>query len=220
MRTLCIIVLACLLLLGLLHFERREKRKGVLLSKTPLSLLFILAILIQTHPIPGLYHFLLVGLLFCFIGDVCLAFAHEKVFLLGLVSFLLGHLFYILGFFHASEIGEWTWLGSIIVIPISGGIYLWLRPHLGSMNVPVFAYVVVITVMVSGAWTILGDSRLALSGRTMLFAGAMGFYVSDLFVARDRFMKKAFINRLIGLPMYYAGQFLLAFSVGSLHRVP
>jgi hypothetical protein len=27
-------------------------------------------------------------------------------------------------------------------------------------------------------------------------------------------LKKKFINRLIGLPLYYSGQFLLAFSVG------
>lgn len=30
----------------------------------------------------------------------------------------------------------------------------------------------------------------------------------------DRFIKKQMLNRCIGLPLYYAGQFLLAFSVG------
>jgi hypothetical protein len=29
-------------------------------------------------------------------------------------------------------------------------------------------------------------------------------------------MKKEFVNRLVGLPMYYAGQFLIAFSSGFL----
>ncbi len=47
---------------------------------------------------------------------------------------------------------------------------------------------------------------------------ALSFYVSDVFVARDRFLKEEFINRLVGLPMYYAGQFLLAFSVGLLRQ--
>jgi len=42
----------------------------------------------------------------------------------------------------------------------------------------------------------------------------VSFYISDLFVARDRFFKTEFSNRLLGLPLYYAGQFLLAFSVG------
>ncbi|MBW2297136.1 MAG: lysoplasmalogenase, partial [Deltaproteobacteria bacterium] len=46
--------------------------------------------------------------------------------------------------------------------------------------------------------------------------GALSFYVSDLFVARDRFLKNESLNRLLGLPLYYGGQFLLAFSVGYL----
>ena len=37
---------------------------------------------------------------------------------------------------------------------------------------------------------------------------------TDLFVARERFVVKSFTNKLVGLPLYYGGQFLLAFSVG------
>jgi hypothetical protein len=48
-----------------------------------------------------------------------------------------------------------------------------------------------------------------------IFSGAASFYISDLFVARDRFLKMEFKNRLLGLPLYYFGQFLLAFSVGA-----
>ena len=54
------------------------------------------------------------------------------------------------------------------------------------------------------------------SGNVKILAGAIAFYLSDLFVARDRFLKNDFINRLVGLPLYYLGQFLLAFSVGFL----
>ena len=62
--------------------------------------------------------------------------------------------------------------------------------------------------------SVLGDSDLPGSGRIMIFVGALSFYFSDLFVARDRFIKEEFLNSLVGLPMYYAGQFILAFSVG------
>jgi len=99
---------------------------------------------------------------------------------------------------------------------ISAWIYIWLRPHLGAMELPVLLYIIIITVMISGAWTVLGDIDLIRSGRIMVFAGAFSFYFSDVFVARDRFMKREFLNRLIGLPLYYFGQFLLAFSVGLL----
>jgi len=82
------------------------------------------------------------------------------------------------------------------------------------MLIPVSAYIAVITVMLVGAWTVLGDDGVKFSGRLLVFIGAVSFYISDLFVARDRFLKTEFTNRFLGLPLYYFGQFLLAFSVG------
>ena len=89
-----------------------------------------------------------------------------------------------------------------------------LLPSLADMRVPVMAYIIVITAMVIGAFTVLGDTALHSTGRFMVLFGAVSFYISDLFVARDRFLKTEFANRLVGLPLYYAGQFLLAFSIG------
>jgi uncharacterized membrane protein YhhN len=68
--------------------------------------------------------------------------------------------------------------------------------------------------MVCAASSVLGVKDFRPSGRFMVFSGAVAFYFSDVFVARDRFMKKEFLNRLVGLPLYYAGQFLIAFSLG------
>jgi uncharacterized membrane protein YhhN len=159
---------------------------------------------------------LLLGLIFCLGGDVFLALTQEKMFLLGLISFLTGHVFYTICFFYAADTSQWTWIGCLAGLLVSGLVLSWLRPHLGSMLMPVIAYIIVITVMVVGAWTVLGDTSLNLAGRLLVFIGAASFYFSDLFVARDRFLKSEFANRLIGLPMYYLGQFLLAFSVGLL----
>jgi len=52
------------------------------------------------------------------------------------------------------------------------------------------------------------------SGRGLLAVGALLFGASDLFVARERFIEPGFRNRLFGLPLYYAGQLLLALSSG------
>jgi uncharacterized membrane protein YhhN len=172
-----IIVSGGILLPLLLYCEYRENRGSILPTKTALSTLFVITVLIQPHPIPTYYHLLLLGLLFCLGGDIFLALPQNRMFLLGLVSFLVGHIFYIIGFFSVAHINTWTWLGTLIVLVFSGYVYL---------------------------------------GRVMVFSGASCFYVSDLFVARERFMKKAPINRFLGLPLYYTGQFLLAFSVGLL----
>jgi uncharacterized membrane protein YhhN len=209
-----IILAAAMLLIGLLYFESRQKPNGLLPTKSALSLLFILTALIQIHPIPAYYHLLLAGLLFCLAGDVFLALRGEKMFLFGLVSFLLGHIFYIFAFYCVARFGFLTWAGASITLVVSAWIYIWLRPHLGSMNTPVLFYMIVISIMLVGAWSVLGDARMPWSGRIVVFVGAFSFYFSDLFVARDRFLKKEFLNRLVGLPMYYTGQFLLAFSVG------
>jgi uncharacterized membrane protein YhhN len=99
------------------------------------------------------------------------------------------------------------WLSSLFA-------FLWLRPHLRAMLVPVGIYILVITSMVTGAWAVFAGTSLSFEGRCFILAGAFLFYLSDLFVARNQFVKRDFINRLIGLPLYYLGQFLLAFSIG------
>ena len=209
-----IIIAATLLLVGLLFFENNGNLKGKLPTKTILSCLFILSAVLQPRPLPAYFYILLVGLIFCLGGDVFLALPQEKMFLFGLVSFLLGHVCYVLCFFYVADLNPWTWGGSAIGLTISSLVFFWLRPHLGAMLVPVMAYIMVITAMVSGAFTVLGDSHLHAPGRFMVLFGAVSFYISDLFVARDRFLKTEFVNRLIGLPLYYGGQFLLAFSIG------
>ena len=216
MLNVLIIGLAVILLVGLLYFEKNGNQKGKLPTKTILSCLFIFTALVQAHLIPVYCYILFFGLIFCLGGDVFLALPQERMFLLGLVSFLLGHVLYVVGFFYVADVSQWTWVGCLVGLLVSGLVFWWLRPHLGSMLLPVIAYIIVITVMVIGAWTVLGDPKLSYAGRLLVIIGAVSFYLSDLFVARDRFLKSEFSNRLIGLPLYYCGQFLLAFSVGLL----
>lgn len=212
-----IVVISSVLLFGLLCYEKTENSKRRLQTKTVLSLFFIIAALVQSHPIPLYYQLVLIGLIFCMVGDVFLALPQEKMFLFGLISFLFGHIFYIIGFFHIAQTNSLAWAGYLIIFVISGVVFLWLKPHLGSMKLPVLIYVIVITIMLSEALAILCNSNLARPGRLMVFFGALLFYLSDLFVAKDRFFKHEFFNRLIGLPLYYTGQFLIAFSVGVLN---
>ncbi|MBW1897532.1 MAG: lysoplasmalogenase [Deltaproteobacteria bacterium] len=214
MENAVIIALAAVLLPALLFFEKKESISGKLLTKTPLSLLFILAAVLQNHPAPDYYHFLLIGLILCLGGDVLLIFPQKKAFLIGLVSFLLGHVCYVFSFFHISQISTLVWFIGAAASAFSIFVFIKLKPHLGSMVMPVICYMIVITSMVIAAGSVLLDIDLPRNARFIVFAGALLFYFSDLFVARNRFLEKAFINRLFGLPLYYSGQFLLAFSVG------
>jgi len=211
-----LIVLGFILLLGLLYYEKKENRKPLLIVKSILSLLFVVTALLQLHPVPAYYHFLLAGLIFCLIGDVCLALPQERAFRLGLVAFLVGHVLYIFGFSTLIRIDDWISPWLFIIFCMSALVFLWLRPHLKSMLIPVLFYILAITIMVSGAWGVFWKSSFQTLGRVFILIGSLCFYFSDVFVARNKFIKEEYKNRLLGLPLYYTGQFLLAFSVGLL----
>ena len=210
------IILGIILLLGLLYYEKKKYRLSLLIVKSILSLLFVTTALLQPHPVPAYYHNLLVGLIFCLMGDVCLALPQNKAFMGGLVAFLVGHVFYIFSFLSLIQISLWISTGLLIMFGMSAFVFFWLRPHLRSMLIPVLLYILVITVMASGAWAVFWKSSFQTSGRALILAGSLCFYFSDIFVARDKFIKEEYRNRLLGLPLYYTGQFLLAFSVGLL----
>ena len=48
--------------------------------------------------------------------------------------------------------------------------------------------------------------------RSLLGGGATAFYLSDLAVARERFVTRSFADKLWGLPLYYVAQVLIALS--------
>ncbi len=216
MINVLIVIFGIILLLGLLYYEKKKDRVPLSIVKSILSLLFVMTALSQPHPVPDYYHYLLVGLIFCLIGDVCLALPQEKAFMAGLVAFLVGHISYIFSFSSLIPIYHWISAGLFIMFGMSAFIFFWLRPHLKSMLIPVLLYIVVITVMTSGAWAVFWKTSFQTSGRAFILAGSLCFYFSDVFVARDKFIKEEYRNRLFGLPFYYTGQFMLAFSVGLL----
>jgi len=211
-----IVVVAFILLVILLYLEKGRQQKYILPIKSILSMLFVLTVLVQSHPINRYYHFLLAGLILCLAGDVFLALPKKRMFLYGLLFFMSGHIIYIIAFLSVGKVGTDLWIVLLTIIFMSSAVYYWLIPFLKSMKIPVLFYVVVISIMVVAAWSVTNNFSLLPSGRTMIVAGSFSFYLSDMCVARDRFYKREFLNRLIGLPLYYAGQFLLAFSVGLL----
>lgn len=202
-------LLACLLLM-----ERGKKPARILLFKTPLSILFVITAIMQPHPLGPYYVAVLCGLILGLAGDVLLGTRTKACFKAGLVAFLLGHLAYVVAFAFYTKPSDWLLPGVLFMWALAIVIFRWLRTHLGDMKIPVAAYVVVITLMMWAAWAMFWAGELAPGGARIALIGAACFYLSDLFVARERFMTQGFENRLIGLPLYYTGQFLIAFSVG------
>jgi uncharacterized membrane protein YhhN len=153
----------------------------------------------------------LVALALSWIGDLLLSYSSTDAFRAGLVAFLLAHLAYVVAFLVRGVDGIWAVTAGAGAAGAAIVVWGWLRPHLRRpMRRPVAAYVVVISAMVTFAFGTVGhdpDPRIA--------AGAVAFFVSDLFVARNRFVSPGFVNRAVGLPTYYLGQVLLALSSGG-----
>jgi uncharacterized membrane protein YhhN len=197
-------------LAGLLWCEAREARRAAFFWKLSASLGFVaLAVVLGAFQHGVAARLIGVGLVLAASGDVALAVPDHRGFFVGLGLFLLGHLAYAGAF--AAVVPLTAWPSAVAVVPVAAtaGAYWWLSPRLGSMRGPVVAYMVAITVMVVGA---IAVQRAAAPGATGLLLGATLFYLSDLSVARDRFVQRAFVNRAWGLPAYYAGQVLLAWA--------
>jgi uncharacterized membrane protein YhhN len=214
MDIILITALATVFLLGLLYFENKTGTLGILLTKPVVSALFVITAVTRNHLDVDYFMAICMGLVFCLIGDVCLIFMTvRKMFLAGLVSFLTGHLAYLAAFSCFADLSVLTWIFLVVFAVLGLGVYRWLAPNLGTMKVPVIAYIVIITVMVIGAVSLFGNRQVSDTGRYLVLTGALSFYLSDLFVARNQFVKNEYINRLFGLPLYFFAQFLIAFSV-------
>jgi uncharacterized membrane protein YhhN len=213
MIDMLILAAALPLLAGLLVFEKRPASGGRLLAKSALSALFVAAALAGPSADPGYFRSILTGLLLCLAGDVFLVYLDRpRLFLAGLVAFLAGHVCYSIAFLTLAWPARASLIAVAVLVTLSGGVFVWLRPRLGKMLVPVIAYIAVITVMVIGALSLMENEGRDKTGRLLALTGALLFYLSDLFVARQRFASPSYLNRLLGLPLYYAAQFLIAFS--------
>lgn len=198
--------------LALLWAERFESFRGRLTSKPIAALGFLaLAWLAQApQTTPGLLIF--IGLIFSFIGDVCLIFRAPALFLAGLGSFLLGHVFYAIAFLLLNPDLTASGLTLALCAPLVWLIYGDLRPDVpDEMRVPVIAYMVVITGMV-----VFGVGAVVQGAPVAFAVAAVAFYLSDIAVALERFKGGGFGVRALGLPLYFGAQLLFALAAGAL----
>lgn len=178
-------------------FLERGQGVGRAVAKTvPLVLLAIAAWLMDA---PWL---LVAGFALSAVGDWCLAFAGEKFFLAGLVSFLAAHLAYARLFFLGQDpgwsAGPYFLAGAVIVFAVALGVFRRLRGRLGPMKWPVAIYTAVIATMAVAA--------LSRGPDPVLLAGAALFMASDIALAFETFppTENARAHRWRGWFIWYA----------------
>ncbi len=150
----------------------------------------------------------LAGLVLGAIGDVCLLGSGKKAFIAGLVSFLLGHVAYVVAFSTLPMSVPEAFLAAAALAVVMGFVGRWVFPHAPDMRVPIGIYMVVIAAM-----CVFAIGAGSAGAPWMIPVGAVMFTVSDIAVVRDRFVSPGFVNRLWGLPLYYAAQLIIAWSI-------
>jgi len=146
------------------------------------------------------------------VGDVCLLF--RRSFLPGIVAFGLAHVGFCAAFL---EIGVSAPATIVGLAGVGGfGIAATRTFDAGPLQNAVRAYAALISTMTALAIGVFAADPSPVPGA--LLAAAVVFLGSDLLVARDRFVRRAWLHRAIGLPMYYGAQLVLATVVPELLR--
>ena len=204
-RTALILLFTCFGLFYVFFIQLIDSDVHMIFKLIPMLLLIILAITTPVKHSKRYKQLISVGLIFCAIGDYSLQW-----FIVGLSSFLVGHIFYILAFrtTHEGQISNPIKIfsllyGLIMIVWIAGTL-------LGNgdivLAIAVTAYISVILTM---GWT---SFRV---GTPIAVAGAMMFIVSDTVLAINRFIVDVVYEHQIIMFTYYGAQLCLALSIAK-----
>ncbi len=125
------------------------------------------------------------GLLFSLVGDICLMFLGDGAFMGGLGSFLVAHLAFIAAFSLGLPAGwppRWTALLGVYAAAMVASLW----PRTGALRIPVLVYSLVLFGMVL---TAARAQAHGVPGSAWALAGALTFVASDSLLAANRFLR-------------------------------
>jgi len=191
---------------------KHDKVKLRYFTKTLLVPLLTLFYIISVANLNVLIFFALIS---CFLGDFFLLWSQKKAFFIaGLLSFLMGHIFYTIAFLQTtsflSGIPKWFYFSLFPYIWYGIFILKKLNPYLHSMKVPVIVYLNVILIMSFASFTRIW----ALKGLSfwLPFAGSIFFVTSDSLLAFRNFKAKLSKGRASIMITYILAQLLIIFG--------
>ena len=160
-----------------------------------------------------LFYLFMGGLFFSWIGDILLQ--AKGLFIPGLISFLLAHLFYIFYFINAvpGRIQPFKKYGpaTLAVLLYIIALQILLYPYLGALRLPVIIYSLAIGSMLLMA--IHTRHKLNTAASAYFITGAVLFVLSDSILAINLFILKQEMVGLAVMATYAAAQYYLVKGV-------
>jgi len=148
---------------------------------------------------------LFASLLLCAAGDVALEIGAEQYFIIGLGFFLIAQIMFIVTFSRDFKMQK-SRIAIIAILAIYAlAMAIVMTPSLREMAIPVYSYLVVITLM--GIFAALRAARNKLT-----LYGAVSFIVSDSIIAINKFMMPVPAADYLVMGTYYLALFLITFG--------
>jgi uncharacterized membrane protein YhhN len=195
-----------------------KKAEYVAKPWTMAALFLIMALVGRFGSLPLI--FFGVGILFSLAGDVFLMFS-DRWFIPGLVSFLLAHVAYIIGFNLPLPSVSPTW-ALLVALVLAFSVARLLRQIVAGLSAkgerkliaPVIVYGVVITLMLLSAMlTLFRSDWPSAAAAGLVSIGAMLFFFSDVILAWNKFVAPIKNGRLMNMITYHLGQIALIAGV-------
>ena len=162
--------------------------------------------------INSFHRLILIALVFSWVGDITLQLnsINEDFFMVGLGSFLVAQLIYLVAFFSTkgpNVVSRKIYLALPVVIYCV--FILWvLWDGLGDMMMPVTVYCVVIHVMLLAA--INRKKKVNSQSYQLVLFGAILFILSDSLIAINKFEQSFELARIAIMTSYVTAQYLIA----------
>ncbi|WP_431136014.1 lysoplasmalogenase [Psychroserpens mesophilus] len=147
--------------------------------------------------------FTILALVSSLIGDIALLFddINSSYFIIGLASFLLAHVMYVIVFLKQRHQKK-NPLGFIILMLVYAAfLFYLLKDGLGDLLIPVVIYMIVILSMSTAAY--LRQNHNNTVSYNWVFTGAILFMLSDSILALDKFYEP-FTLSSVGIMLTYA----------------
>jgi len=150
---------------------------------------------------------IIIALACSWFGDTFLMFqeSNPMFFMLGLGSFLLAHVAYVIGFNKFDNLVPKSAVYLIVILFATYSLTLAnaLWSGLGEMKIPVLVYALVITLM--GIFGFIKNWQI----NKLILIGVVLFIISDSLIAYTKFVEPLDMSRLLIMSTYITAQFLI-----------
>lgn len=216
-----ILPILALIFAGLESLALWKKWRGLEYVAKPAVMTCLFLWLYLATGLQGVAFWFGVGIIFSLAGDVLLMLSLERMFVFGLLAFLLAHIAYLAGF--QNELRMVSFWSVLLIFIIAVNALRLMRRIISAMRAngqdrlvnPVIVYSSVISVMLYAAMTTLSNPEWKAGASLLVGLGAFLFYASDLVLAWNKFVSPIQNGRMINIGLYHLGQIGLIAGVVS-----